>query len=60
MAGTAVEAAYHAWDDHLAQHGCTSLACAVAQARWLAYLAALREPRDNPGQRDRFNPRPAG
>ena len=49
-----MEAARIAWHEHQAEHGCTVLYCATAQARYQLYLAAIREehgdaPRDGAG-----------
>ena len=44
---TGAQAAFTALDEHLTEHGCTTLSCGVAQYRWLVWLAALREEKAN-------------
>jgi hypothetical protein len=52
MSETKVESARIAGHEHQAEHGCTVLYCATAQARYQLYLATFREPtRDAPGGR---------
>ena len=54
MSETKVESARIAGHEHQAEHGCTVLYCATAQARYQLYLAAIREehgdaPREGAG-----------